>query len=581
MCRADVVFFVNSFGWLLEPRERDADLRKIPFITWDAQEELFTLLGETYAVESTGVEKCRDVGATWIHIYDVLHKLLFDPNSTHLLVSAKEENVWNPGAPKALFSKLDFALKMLPSWLLPEIDKRERRYWNTENGAVITGEATVEAVGRSDRVTTAFCDELAHVPKAKKMLTALGAVTNCKRICSTPAGPFGAYYDFIRSVRAKFTFPWTRDPRKTQGLYRANAQAVEYLDAEYDWPPGYEFVRDGTIRSPWLDYQQFVEYANDARGFAQEVLLSYEGSVALFYGSSLVDAIKTDVREPILRGEIKWLTDTYEFRGFTPESNGRWQLWCNPDPQGEMPEDRSYVVAVDISAGTAEGASNSVIVVLDCASGCKAAEFADPHLLPHELAGMAVATCRWFAGADAKAGGAYLIWDATGSVASGFTRSVVGKYGRLHYRKSNEQSRSGKITDVPGFHIDRYTGPALHNELRRQLVEGLYVERSEMTCKELLEYLHTPTGTIEHSRAITTDDPSGAKANHGDRVIATALALRGREEIGASGEGQAELEKRAPESYALRTKRWQERRSRGTNRIRTALNGVMRHGSNN
>jgi hypothetical protein len=38
--------------------------------------------------------------------------------------------------------------------------------------------------------------------------------------------------------------------------------------------------------------------------------------------------------------------------------------------------------------------------------------------------------------------------------------------------------------------------------------------------------VYLPTGEIAHARSQSKEDPSGAKQNHGDRVIADALANR-------------------------------------------------------
>jgi hypothetical protein len=42
-----------------------------------------------------------------------------------------------------------------------------------------------------------------------------------------------------------------------------------------------------------------------------------------------------------------------------------------------------------------------------------------------------------------------------------------------------------------------------------------------------LEYVHDPQGGVMHARSRSKVDPSGARENHGDRVIADALAWKG------------------------------------------------------
>jgi hypothetical protein len=45
--------------------------------------------------------------------------------------------------------------------------------------------------------------------------------------------------------------------------------------------------------------------------------------------------------------------------------------------------------------------------------------------------------------------------------------------------------------------------------------------------RECREYIFQASGSVEHSRSINTIDPTGARDNHGDRVIADALCWRG------------------------------------------------------
>lgn len=578
MCRDDLVFFAAVFIWIDEPRDRRAEFRKLPFIPWPAQEELLDMLAATYAIDDCGVEKSRDVGASYCILVATLHAFIFDPDSTHLMISATEELVWNTGDPKALFTKIDHMLAMLHSSIRPNVNPRVKRYLNLDNGASIVGASTTEDAGRSGRCTTIFIDEATAIPFLANVMLAVNAVSNCKRLCATPKGMFGEYYRFIKGTKHRFTFKWTRDPRKTRGMYRGHPDGrIEKLDGTHKYDPSYPFVLDGRERSIWYDKEE-KRYGANKRGFAQEVDLSYEGSASLYYGMEFAEEIiRRDCRAPFHVGEISWLTDSYEFRGFKHVPGGRWKLWLHSDPHENMPRDRSFVVGVDVSAGTLTGYSNSVIAVVDTRTGEKVAEFADPRIMAHELAAMAVATCRWFSGQDEESGGAYLIWDANGPTGTTFTKCVVSHYGRIFYRKTNEQSIDKRESKIPGFWTDTKSRRALHSELRRMLTVGDYIERSEACAEELKQYVNAVGDQVEHVGSLETDDPSGAKASHGDRVIATAIALRGWEELGFALAEKDSLREQPVNSYATRRRKWVERSQEGSNRYRSALNGVTRH----
>jgi hypothetical protein len=58
---------------------------------------------------------------------------------------------------------------------------------------------------------------------------------------------------------------------------------------------------------------------------------------------------------------------------------------------------------------------------------------------------------------------------------------------------------------------------------------GKCVNRSKEALEETLEYILGSDESIVHSRSISKTDPSNAKSNHGDRVIADALGWKGME----------------------------------------------------
>ncbi len=64
------------------------------------------------------------------------------------------------------------------------------------------------------------------------------------------------------------------------------------------------------------------------------------------------------------------------------------------------------------------------------------------------------------------------------------------------------------------------------NDWAAALESGRFIVRSDETLQEAQCYIHTPQGP-EHSGSLAEQDPSGAKANHGDRVIASALCWKG------------------------------------------------------
>jgi len=59
-----------------------------------------------------------------------------------------------------------------------------------------------------------------------------------------------------------------------------------------------------------------------------------------------------------------------------------------------------------------------------------------------------------------------------------------------------------------------------------------------MALAECLSYIYTQGGSVVHSGSLNKEDPSGANANHGDRVIADALSWRGVKMFGNRSESK-------------------------------------------
>lgn len=197
---------------------------------------------------------------------------------------------------------------------------------------------------------------------------------------------------------------------------------------------------------------------------------------------------------------------------------GRLRLWINPTSTGAIPSG-SYTVGADIAHGT--GASNSVLSVVDNKTGEKVAEFASAHIRPDELARYAIALCYWFCGA-------FLIWEANGPGRIFGDVVIKSGYRNIYYReKGDGKSVGASYTDIPGYFSTTESRLSLLGDYRRSLKEGTFINRSRESLDESLKYVFLPNGNVQHVDSTREEDPTGARENHGDRVIADALAWKG------------------------------------------------------
>jgi len=507
ICKHDLLFYINCFVWTYDPRRKPGQ-KRIPFVTWPFQEEAALVINECIGSEDLVIEKSRDMGASWLVLIVFEWRWHFFPMESFLLVSRKEELVDKTEDPKCLMWKIDFIHKHQPGWLLPRMNRQKLHLANLSNGSTIDGESTTGDVGRGDRRGAILLDEFAAVENGPAVLAATGDTSPCRISASTPKGTGNAFYSEVERANSgkkrKLRFHWTAHPLKVRGLY-------------YD--------EHGKPRSKWYDRE--CERRSHPMEIKQEVDIDYLGSNYQFFDQNQLDECeRRDCCPAYVVGELDYSTDTLESAKFLERTDGAFKLWFWPDEHGKPPESE-YVVAADIATGT--GASNSCLTVLDKKTGEKVLAYACSKIRPEAFAALAVAVCKWF---STREHSPFLIWEATGPGRNFGDRVVELGYDNIYYRR-NEQSISRKMSDVPGWWPTPDNKRACLGKYREALGNGSFINRDLDAIREAREYVYVPgSDTVEHARQTNTLDPSGARANHGDRVIADALAEKGREESG-------------------------------------------------
>jgi hypothetical protein len=289
---------------------------------------------------------------------------------------------------------------------------------------------------------------------------------------------------------------WTKHPVKAQGLYIGG---------------------DGKPKSPWYDAE--CKRCIHPQEIAQELDIDFQGSDFQFFDPKEIDRLVMQCcRPPSFVGDLNFDPATSQPKSFVQRPGGPLRLWCGVDASGQVAHDRGYVIGADISAGT--GSSNSVLSIADRNTGEKIGELVTPNLRPDELARYAVALCKWFH--DAEGNGAFIIWEAPGPGRN--FGDVVIELGYRHvYWKTKEESIARNTVPVPGWLPVKDAKRAVFGDYRRALLDGRFINRSREAMSELREIVYTANGSIEHSKATRTIDPSGARDNHGDRPTADAL----------------------------------------------------------
>jgi hypothetical protein len=537
MCREDILFFLNSFAFLLEPRIPAV----LPFNTYPVQDQVLLTLNSCIGKHDAGIEKSRDMGLTWCVLYVFLWRWLFHSNEMFLVASRVGDLVDSKGDPDTLFAKLDLAIAHLPNFLRPHTDRTSFHIQNLDNGAVIDGTSTTGEVGRSGRRTSILFDELPawRLQDAKSAWEASQATTNSRIAVGTAPrmGAVGVFYDLIHKVEGsvrRFRIHWTLHPEKRIGLYTSKEGGLRILDEEY-WNAHvkerrqYPFILDGKMRSIWYDAE--CRRTNDPTMMAREHDIDYEASSYLFFGSEFNQAIESraDIRPPLLTGVLEIDPFSGELYGFRTRSGGDLDLWCGlNEVRRPSTNGREFCVGADVSMGSGDpgqqGNSNSALAVYDRLTGEQVAEYASGSVDPIQFARIAVGLCNFFAGPDGN--GAVLIWEANGPTGMAFTKEILRLGFRNCYWRQDEARVKRRPSDKPGWHSSPASKALILHGFRRGVIEGRVTMRSSKTFSEAPHFIISDDNQIVFDESMGSDDPRTSKGNHGDRIIAHALACK-------------------------------------------------------
>lgn len=359
------IFFIENFGWTLDPRPQ-VDEHDLPFILYDYQKEVIRrVVANIDSGKDLFIEKSRDMGMTdVVFVYIPLWYWLFRDGSKFLLGSYKEDLVDNRTF-DSLFGRIDYALKSLPKWLLPkkfniDKDRRHMKLINPENFNQITGDTMNPDFGRGSRQTAVLFDELGFWEWGKEAWESCSQVTNCRIANSTPHG-----YNFYAMLKEEFlannrqddilTVHWSKSPLKDQAWYEYEKERnpAETIAQELDI--SYTKSQEGRVYPEWSD--ENVEKGIWAYDFSLPLYVGWDfgrtDDTALIWAQvtshgklRIIDTYKNsnkhiDFFVPFVTGFIN--SDLYGKYNYTPqevaiiESHKNWGVGTHfGDPSGRF-----------------------------------------------------------------------------------------------------------------------------------------------------------------------------------------------------------------------------------------------------
>jgi len=549
--------------WTFQPRADIEPTGVLPFITWDWQDEKIDELNNTMLNGGkVQIGKSREVGATWVVLGCGLNLWLFTPRNIGMLLSRKEECVDSKGDPNSLFWKLDFMLQNLPEWVLPEYARTDRHLENKWNNSVIGGESTNVSAGKSGRVNWTLVDEFPEVPMsdAKMIEAAISDTSACNIFLGTAvyrAHPF-TQMGTQKGVKKMF-FGWWLHPYKAKGLYWSpdinkiiiedveyyrklapavfnkieKGQMVKYSDLQTELFMNYpaldiSFKADGGIpnkpkwRAPW--YDKTCEQRTE-----QDIATNLDGNAIgsgdmVFHSGTLNQMLSTYVRQPDYCGEVIYNVHDDVVSNIKLIQGGHRRLKWWGELGGIRPvQNHNYVLGCDISLG--QGQSNSVCSIFDVDLRRKVGIWADSNTLPSAFAEQVYAIGKWLGG---QSGMPLLNFEANG-IGQVFLKRLKEIGYTFLCKSSTEAKGRHEKKQVLGWYSNPNSKLQLlssYNAAMTACFQGnmdtkKFINPDEDSIREAEDYIFdgnrlTPSSAME--------DKGGAKATHGDRVVADALA---------------------------------------------------------
>jgi len=601
-CKSDVRIYINLFMWTIDPRRRD--IRKLPFITYDFQDDGLLALTESIGREPVGIEKSRGVGWTWTVLPFFDWRCRFFEWESFGVMSRKEELVDSAsGGVKTLFGKLDFIRQYLPTWLRPSSEERTSRpatYINHDTSASMHGESLTPDAWRQDRMTAILIDEHASYAGrvAKDLTAAISGATDCPIFLSTHRGRGTEFYRQVRgeSPGRVLTHGWWQHPEQKKGLYYVDTDGnVELRDDEF-WNVAtvrdlrrryprvcrnkieprtpldalakkyYPFNAVGPntderskLRSPYYDEKCCELGARKL--IAMELDIDPIGSGDEYFDAIEIERLLGQCREPDIIGTLSVDPYTAEPEGFLQSNAGLFKMWLSLAADGLPPYDK-YVIGADVAAGTK--ATPSCMTIGSAAKGV-VATFAGNQISPTQFGTLLVGTSRWFHRAT-------IIYEAQGP-----GESTTHRIKELNYPHVFRDPTTKR--DI-GVWATGYARQAWLEMYAKALGNSEFVNPDRDSILECNDF-EWRNGRIVHRGEVDTDDEGSKGKQHGDRVTSAALCWWGlRQIVHAMDRRQRDADRLTPRNPAKWSQAWYEQQAMIESRTGRALGNTYGYGLN-
>lgn len=552
-CEASPIFAINLWYYTYkvkhvfpdgrEYEEPASGLRNHPFITHPFQDYVLLEM-ERWRVEGIhgAILKSRAVGASWINAALAAHGIQFSRERQVMFMSSTEDRVDKSNDPDSLFWKIRYmlgigAIAKSNNFMPPPLHEHIRDAFcninSDETGSSVTGEATAQRSAHGQRRSRIVVDEAQLIRECRDIYG--GAQPGASSVVLQGTALAGSYFnEYCAQLRTEvpdrtgfIEWPWYTDPRLMEGLR---------VDDDPDNPDGFT--------SNWLERQKD---GKDPRWLAENIYRDLAGSGTMFVSPATIrqHTARYAVGVKPRRGMIVWSDDSspgnlYDGDETLRKRDVRKMRWQDREDgpfsivdtlpvDGFMgfprpPQDCLNVAGADIGLGV--GSSYTVFYLADALRRKFTMEFRSNIYSPEDAARMMVAMAIFCGGVQDYPP---LCWEANGPGIP-FGEMIVKRLRwPAYYRDQMEQRDGEKSTKRYGWHSSDSKKFQVLSRLRDAVAigdkgRGIVIPFADC-LRELSEFV-VADNQMAPVHAKKQFQGTAERAQHGDRAIAAALAVR-------------------------------------------------------
>jgi len=484
LCGEDFLRFCSRWLWIVNKQ------RKLQRLILNDPQRRYHVNRSRFDI----ILKARKLGMTTYKCAEFFHDTIFRPNTNTTIIAHNLDTTIE------IFEKVKFFYENLPDFLRPKLKRNNQRaliFQETADGRPLNSKYVVGTAGnwrfgRGKDIDNLHLSEYAFYPRPEKIkMGAMQALREGGKVCiESTANGFNDFHQQWRDAKegaGRFKphfFPWTLDSLLRVELVKGKEPSLSSSEQILMQKHGL------TIEQMMWRQQKIQELRNE---FPQEFPLN-DIEAFLSSGQPVFDTRKLSDRLILLADE-----KPLEIR-----DNGELKIWKKPVPG------RRYVAGADTAEGTAHG-DYSCMVVLD-RDNCEEAAELHGHLPPPVFARKCAEVCGTYN--NALLG---VERNNHGHTVLNVLKNQLFYENLYHHRDYSGSSRGRKL----GWDTNLRTKPIMIDELVQAISEDVIKIHDPEFVSECLTYIYDKKGGT-----------SAQPGSHDDRVIARAIALQMRKELG-------------------------------------------------